>query len=130
MPSAATGRATGVLSALLVLIALFLPSVLEGLYEGLALTESANLGLLAQLFFFVSLWSWFWSYSRTHRITWPMDMAWFLVLAWPVLVPYYLFKAEGRRAWALIGIYVLATVGAWRARAAISVWLRVLMGAR
>jgi hypothetical protein len=37
-----------------------------------------------------------------------MDMGWFLLLAWPIVVPYFLISQEGRRGLHRIGFFVLA----------------------
>src|SRR3982751_314282 len=36
--------------------------------------------------------------SRKHGVAWVFDMGLFLSLAWPFIMPYYLFKTRGWRA--------------------------------
>jgi len=50
--------------------------------------------------------AWFRSYSRAFRITQPMDMGWFLLIAWPVVVPYFIISREGRRGFRRIGSFI------------------------
>lgn len=40
-----------------------------------------------------------------HKVEWPIDLGLFLQIAWPVVVPYYLFRTRGVRAIVLIIIF-------------------------
>ena len=70
--------------------------------------------------------AWFWDYSRRHRVTWVLDMGCFLLVAWVIIVPYYLLKREGRRGLGRIGLFCLTYVAAWATGLAITIWTRVL----
>jgi hypothetical protein len=43
-------------------------------------------------------------------------MGWFLLIAWPIVIPYFMINREGRRGLRRIGIFVLAVVSAAIAR--------------
>jgi hypothetical protein len=59
-----------------------------------------------------------------------MDMGWLLMIAWPVVLPYYIVKAEGKRGLSRIGLFCLLYFGAMMTEMAISIWLRVLVSAQ
>ena len=52
--------------------------------------------------------------SRRHGVAWVFDMGLFLAIAWPFIMPYYLFKTRGVRALliilAFVAIYLVAFV--------------------
>jgi hypothetical protein len=114
------------LPAILVVVSLFAGSMAGGLYAGLHRAPPALLGPLGSLCTIASLWCWFWSYGRQHRLAVPLDMGWFLVIAWPILLPYYILKSEGRRGLWRIGLFCVAWIGSWAAGVAVAVWLHVL----
>jgi hypothetical protein len=58
------------------------------------------------------------AYAGRHRIALPVDTGWFLLFAWWLLVPYYLFRA--RRWRALIPLAAFAAL--WAAAYGIA-WL-------
>jgi hypothetical protein len=41
-----------------------------------------------------------------HKVGWPLDLGMFLQIGWPAVVPYYLFRTRGVRAFIPIGIFV------------------------
>jgi hypothetical protein len=41
-----------------------------------------------------------------HKVGWPLDLGMFLQIAWPAVVPYYLFRTRGVRAFIIIAIFV------------------------
>jgi hypothetical protein len=122
-----TDRSAGMVPGLVFLASLFVMGTVFGLYDGIDRDPPPQVPGLLSILFFMGLFSWFASYSRAHRIACPMDMGAFLWLLWFVLVPYYIFKTEGRRGWGLIAIFLMAAVAAWGFYAAVRVWLRLLL---
>jgi hypothetical protein len=122
-----TDRSAGMVPGLVFLASFLVRGAVVGLYHAIERDLPGPIEGLLTLLFFIGLCSWFASYSRAHRIAWPMDMGVFLWLLWFVLVPYYVFKAEGRRGWGLIAIFLMAAVAAWGVYAAVTVWLRLLL---
>jgi hypothetical protein len=53
--------------------------------------------------------------SRQRGIKWVFDMGLFLYMAWPFIMPYYLFKTRGAKGLLTILIFVGAYVGAYLA---------------
>ena len=47
--------------------------------------------------------------SKRYGLTWVWDMGFFLYLAWPVIVPYYLLKTRGVKSSILITLSVIGT---------------------
>lgn len=89
-----TERWRPTLSASMLMAALLVPRIAEGVYEGLGRELPPTFELLANFWFIVSLAVWFWTYCRTHRVPWVFDMGWFVLLAWLVIVPYYVIRRE------------------------------------
>lgn len=50
--------------------------------------------------------------SRSRQVEWVFDMGLFLYIAWPFLMPYYLFKTRGLKALLTILIFVVVYLGA------------------
>ena len=114
------------LATALVVIALFLARVVDGVYHGIGREAPGPLTVLGALAVGVSLHAWFWWYSRDHRIAWPMDMGWLLISAWPLVLPYYIVRAEGRAGWGRIALFAFTYFAAWMTGWAASIWARVL----
>jgi hypothetical protein len=102
------------LIALLVLTASFAAGLSALSAHGLG--ESASTAALWSLGFRLILVSWVWFDRLACRISTPFDFDAFVFFAWPVAVPYYFYRARGRRG-LLIGaglwlLYVLPAVTA------------------
>jgi hypothetical protein len=91
----------------LVAVALLVPQVIAGIYRGLGAEHPAGLALLGTALLVLGVIVWFRSYCRAFRISQPMDMGWFLMIAWPVIVPYFILRHEGRRGLRRIGYFIL-----------------------
>jgi len=102
---------------LLVGCALLVAQIIAGIYRGLDRTPPDLLSVLGTFLLALAIVAWFQSYCRAFRISQPIDMGWFLMVAWPVVVPYYLISREGRRGLRRIGTFVLA----WLASAFVGV---------
>jgi hypothetical protein len=95
-------------------LALYLLSVqvMEGTHRVYAVVPSAAFGLF-RLVAFIWWLGWWWEEDR-RRLgdAAPLDMGFFLAGAWPIIVPYRLFRTRGRRAFrgllAFGGIYLAA----------------------
>ena len=76
-----------------------LPPVFEFLYS------FASTGLIC--------W-WIRDDSKRQGVSWPLDLGMFLYSAWPVIVPYHLFKTRGLRGFygifAFLGVFAAAYV--------------------
>ncbi|HSB61597.1 MAG TPA: hypothetical protein VLI67_07750, partial [Vicinamibacteria bacterium] len=60
-------------------------------------------------------------------LPWIMDMGWFLLIAWPLVIPYYnIIAREGRRGLSRIGLFLFTWLAAWATGWATSIWVRVL----
>ena len=55
---------------------------------------------------------WLQNDSRKHGVAWVFDMGLFLAIAWPFIMPYYLFKTRGWRALFAILAFVAIYLGA------------------
>jgi hypothetical protein len=98
--------------------------VSTGLYGGLEQEPPQALPWLQRLATWLAAWSWFSAYAHRHRVPLVVDLGWWFFGLWPLLIPYYLFKTQGRRALLPIGAYLALTLVSsglgWLIRAAIS----------
>ena len=67
---------------------------------------------LAHLFFPFSMALWVLADARQRRRSLPYDFDTFLFFAWPVIVPIYLFRTRGWRAFATCGWFLLLYLAA------------------
>jgi hypothetical protein len=73
------------------------------------------------------LWAigwWLQKDSREHGIAWVYDMGLFLYMAWPLIMPYYLFKTRGVKALLTILIFGAVHLGALAAGAGLYALLK------
>ena len=49
---------------------------------------------------------WFQRYLRERSLTRIQDAAWLLFLGWPMLIPLYAVRLEGRRGWGLAALLI------------------------
>jgi hypothetical protein len=61
--------------------------------------------------------------SRKHGVEWVFDMGLFLYMAWPFIMPFYLFKTRGVKAFLTIIAFVAIYFGAYATGVAIYVLL-------
>jgi hypothetical protein len=84
----------------------------RGVYLGAQLEPP---GALTLLYWIVLLWVigwWLRADSRNRGIASVYDMGFFLFIAWPLVVPYYLVKTRGAKGLLIILAFVGAYVGA------------------
>jgi len=99
-----------------------------GLYAGWQMEAPPGYTLLhwaAQLW--IIGW-WLRSDSRRRNVAWVYDMGFFLCIAWPIVMPYYLLKTRGAKGLLVILGFIAAYFTAAIAGVAISVGARVLTG--
>lgn len=121
-------RAAHATATFLVVAALFLQQIVGGFYEGVERELPDALPILWGAFMAFSLTAWFSLYSLERRVPWVMDMGWFLIAAWVVVIPYYILKREGRGGLARIGLFCLTWFAAWATGRAVVIWMRVIAG--
>ena len=114
-------------ATLLLALALFTPPVVGGFYGAFERELPDAFPFLSQVFLILSLIAWFHMYSQRQGIAWVLDMGWFLFAAWPVVVPYYILKREGRRGWSRIGLFCLTWFAALATGWAVGIWTRLLV---
>jgi hypothetical protein len=83
---------------------------MNGMFAGLEREPLGGVTLFGYLMLFGLMGYWLDKDSRQHRISWVFDMGFFLYLAWPVIVPIYLFRTRRFKAIPIIlgflGIYI------------------------
>ena len=125
---AGTSTPAETVARLLLVTAVFVQQVVSGFYIGLERELPDAFPILSSLFFWLSVVTWFALYSQRHHVPWVLDMGWFLFGAGIVLIPYYLFKREGRVGLARVGLFCLTWFAAWAMGWAVLLWMRVLHG--
>ena len=101
-----------VFSTPLICLAIFLliVHVASGLYFARDLEPSPSFYLLYSFGFFMLVAWWLKEDSKSYGINWVYDMGLFLYLGWVFILPYYLFKTRGIKAFitilSFIGIFV------------------------
>ena len=89
-----------------------LGGLVEGAYQGLDLEPPGDLFALQRAALFAAISAWLSAYALKHGVPLPMDAGMFAYAASAVVVPYYIFRAEGRRGWVTLAAVVGAVVGA------------------
>jgi hypothetical protein len=116
---------TNAVPTVLVVASLFLAQAVDGAYGGLGRPLPPAFAPLTSACVGMSVVAWFHGFSRRQRIPWVVDMGWFLLVAWIIIVPYYLLRAEGKRGVGRIGLFCLTYFAAWATGTAIRIWLLV-----
>jgi hypothetical protein len=122
------GLGSAVVPTILVVGSLFLSQIVYGVYEGLRLPLPPAFPGLTEMCVSMSVLVWFRVYSEHKDIPWVLDMGWFLLNAWVIILPYYLWKAERKHALGRMGLFCLTYLGAWATGTAIKIWLLVATG--
>jgi hypothetical protein len=108
---------------LLLPLVLVLIEVGHGIYAAQGLASPARLELFHHLGFVAVIWAWFASYVRRHRLSPPLDMGWFLAVAWWAIVPYYLIRVQGWRGVGAMAAFGAIYLAAWATGRLVSVIL-------
>lgn len=99
-----------------------------GLYLGQQIEEPGAYTLLhwaAQLWIFG--W-WSWTDARKRGFVWVYDLGFFLCIAWPIVMPYYLVRTRGAKGFLVVLGFVSAYLGAGMVGIIVSVSIAVLRG--
>lgn len=100
---------------LLLYVFLIITQFANGLYAASAVEQPPAYYLLYPIGFLWAIGWWLMSDSRKRGIKWAFDMGLFLYIAWPFIMPYYLFKTRGAKGLLTILIFVVAYAGAYLA---------------
>jgi hypothetical protein len=93
-------------------IFLTLTQVATGIYLASGLEPPAFFTAAYVLGFLWIVGWWLRADSVKRNFRWIFDMGLFLYVAWPIVLPYYLFKTRGARALLVILGFVAASIGA------------------
>jgi polyferredoxin len=83
-----------------------------GIYYGLQVEPPPALRLIYALALLWIIGWWLRRDSRKQGVPWVYDMGFFLVVAWPFIIPYYLVKSRGAKGLFVILGFVGAYIGA------------------
>jgi hypothetical protein len=83
-----------------------------GIYYGRQVEPPPALTLIYALALLWIIGWWLRRDSRKHGVPWVYDMGFFLVVAWPFIMPYYLVKSRGVKGIFVILGFVSVYVGA------------------
>src|SRR4030042_96865 len=96
----------------LIIGVMFIWQTSYGIHEAKHLLPSGPFSLLCFVLLLSLTGYWLQQDSRNHSVTWVFDMGFFLLLAWPIIIPYYLFKTRKSKAFLIILGYYALNVGA------------------
>ncbi len=99
-----------------------------GLYLG---QQMETPGAYTLLHWAAQLWIigwWLRTDSRKRHVTWVYDMGFFLFIAWPLVMPYYLLKTRGAKGLLVILGFIAAYVGAATIGIILSVTIAAIRG--
>lgn len=91
------GRVPGRISSTVLVILTFivLSQIAFGIYAAKDIEPSGSFTFLYYIILICLIGYWLQKDSRKYHISWVFDMGFFLYLAWPLIMPYYLFKTRG-----------------------------------
>jgi hypothetical protein len=107
------------LSFVVVFIFVFisLMQIINGLCAVRQSEPSQGFAFFSYLILFSLIGYWLNKDNQRYKIAWVFDMGFFLYLAWPLIVPFYLFKTRGVKAlriiFGFIGIFLGAYIIGW-----------------
>jgi len=101
------------LSSTVIIIIVFLSfiQIVNGLFEVRGSEPSGAFQFLSYIILFSLVGYWFSHDNRKYKIDWVYDMGFFLYLAWPLIILFYLFKTRGRKAFLIILGYMGIIIG-------------------
>jgi hypothetical protein len=105
--------------AVLLYVYLIITSLAQGVYSASGIEAPAGFTLLYPIGYLWIVGWWLRTDSRKRRIAWVYDMGLFLNIAWPFIMPYYLFKTRGTRGLLAIVIFGGVFIGAFALGAAL-----------
>jgi hypothetical protein len=98
------------LPLILIVVFLLITHIADSIYYAYEIEPSGAFAILSYVFLFSLIGYWLEKDSKRYGVKWMLDMGFFLYLAWPVIIPYHLFKTRGIKAFltilAFIGIYI------------------------
>lgn len=98
--------------------------VASGFYAAVGVDGPPAFGTLYPLALLWAAGLWLRADGRERGVRWVLDMGLFLYIAWPFLMPYYLFKTRGARGLVLVAAFVAYFGAAGAAGAALGIILR------
>lgn len=98
--------------AWLLYLTVFITQFAHGLYLGAYLEQPAGFVLLDWVLFLWVIGWWVRTDSRKRGAELTYDTGFFLVIAWPIFMPYYLLKTRGARGLLIILAFIGAYLGA------------------
>ena len=96
----------------LLYVFLVVTQIVNGVYAAREAMPPPLYGLLYPIAFLWIVGWWMLKDSRKRGVGWVFDMGLYLFIAWPFVLPYYLFKTRGAKAFLLILAFVGVCVAA------------------
>lgn len=88
--------------------------IVSGIYLSRGIEPPAPYTLLHTIGFLWIIGWWLQKDSQKHGVKWVFDLGFFLTIAWPFIMPYYLFKTRSVRSLltvlAFVGVYLGAYI--------------------
>jgi hypothetical protein len=97
-------------------------SLTTALYVGTGIEPSQPIALCVEYVPVMAVLLWLYQDARHRRVGEVFDLGFFLMVFWPVAVPWYCFKSRGRRGWVLLVGLVGLVAAPWATAFAVA-WL-------
>lgn len=107
---------------------LALDAIGQALYTASGADPSPRFKFVMSWAFTTFLWSWLRSQCRPHRGTFPLDLWLFLFGAWPVVLPYYLWRHERWRGLGKCALVLAACAASAAATFLLAAMLAAIVG--
>ena len=101
-------------------------SLAAAVYTATRITPSVMASILVVFTPFVAALLWIRTDSHLRRVPLVHDLGLLLLVAWPVVIPWYTVKTRGRHSWPLASLLMAATVGPFLAQFIVAVVQSIL----
>ena len=91
---------------------LIIMQIAQGIYFASEIEPSPAFTLIDSIGLLWLVGWWLLTDSRKRGVAWVYDMGFFLSIAWPLIIPYYLLKTRGAKGLLLILAFVITYIGA------------------
>ncbi len=97
----------------LLCVLLVMSQIINALYLSRDLEPPPGFAVLESLALLWAIGWWLQNDNRQHHVKLVYDMGMFLLIAWPFIMPYYLFKTRGLKAFLTILAFAAIYLGAY-----------------
>jgi len=97
------------------LVFAFITNFVGNIYSAYEIELPADFEFLSRIALTWLLWWWLKEDSKRTEVSWPLDLGFFLYVAWIVIIPYHLFATRGLKGFVGILSFIGAFAAGWLA---------------